>query len=81
MIVYRNIGAKCIGVTHQCPVCGGEFIVRDSDDYAYKIRIKSKNIVKLVCSWSCLRTWENQNKNKSQEAKKKRIQRQLMGKM
>lgn len=77
MTVYRNIGEKCIGVTHQCPVCGEEFIVRDSYDYAYKIRIKSKNIVKCVCSWRCVRKYEMEHISKTEKKQQERINKQL----
>ena len=63
-----------------CPICNKLFMIAAPDSYVYKVK-DYNNRTKYLCSWGCLRTWENQNKNKSQEAKKKRIQRQMMGKM
>lgn len=77
MIVYRNIGARCAGVPHQCPVCGRDFIVRDADEYAYKIRVNSKNLMKLVCSWSCVRKYEMEHISKKEKKQQERINKQL----
>lgn len=61
-----------------CPICKKQFMVYLPEKYVYRVRDSHKH-VKFLCSWSCLRAWENKYKGKSQEAKKRQIQKQLMG--
>ena len=65
-------------VEKTCPICKKLFMVSAPESYVYKVRDSHKH-VKFLCSWGCLRAWEKKHKCKSQEAKKKQIQKQLMG--
>ena len=67
-------------VEKTCPICKRLFMVAVPESYVYKVK-DCNNHVKFLCSWSCLRAWEKKHKGKSQEAKKKQIQGQLMGEM
>ena len=60
-----------------CPVCGKTFYVYDYSTYAYRIR-KNKSAVP-VCSWGCVRAYENKHHSTAADKKIKKIKMQLQG--
>lgn len=66
-----------IGTDKQCPVCNKMFIVYDTHAYAFRI---TKNGTQVpVCSWGCLRKYEQEHEREYVARRRKRIEKQLQG--
>lgn len=65
-----------LGREKKCPVCGKTFLAHDS--HVYKLRDSNNNVVP-VCSWGCVRSYENKHKGKAIAKEKQMIEKQLQG--
>ena len=64
-------------ITKQCPVCNKKFILYDAYAHAFKI---TKNGTQVpVCSWSCLRKYEQAHPRKNEAHRRELIEKQLQG--
>lgn len=68
---------RAIGSEKTCPVCKKRFLVPDPKVYAYRVKCKTNNL--YVCSWSCLRKYEEKHDGKRLMRQKYKIQRELKG--
>lgn len=66
-----------LGIYKKCPVCKKRFIMYDSDAHAFKITKNSTQIP--VCSWSCLREYEQKHQSKYEARRRALIEKQLQG--
>lgn len=76
--MHNNTGSVFTpGCNKQCPVCRKWFTIYDLGSYTFKIT-KSGNRVP-VCSWGCLREYEQRHKGKREAKRRAAIEKQLMG--
>ena len=54
-----------------CPICGKPFAIRGWQDWQWKIGI-NKQKAKNVCSYTCMRKWENEYFSQRKENTKKK---------
>ena len=67
-----------IGTDKQCPVCKKMFIMYDSHAHVFKVTKKNGTQVP-VCSWSCLRKYEQAHPRKHEARRRALIEKQLQG--
>ena len=65
------------GIDKQCPVCKKMFIVYDSYAHAFKITKNGTHVP--VCSWGCLRRYEQKHERKHEARRRALIEKQLQG--
>ena len=72
---FRTTSA--FGITKQCPVCKKMFIVYDSNVHVFKITKNGQQVP--VCSWGCLRKYEQAHPRKNEAHRRELIEKQLQG--
>ena len=66
-----------LGIDKRCPVCKKMFIMYDKHSHAFKI---TKNGTQVpVCSWGCLRKYEQKHQSKHEARLREQIEKQLQG--
>ena len=60
------------GAYKKCPTCGKQFFVPLLDDWAYRRYGKGAVHDRIyICSWSCLRKWDEDHPNRRGRPRKK----------
>lgn len=66
-----------LGIDKQCPVCKKRFIMYDSHAHVFKITKKGQQVP--VCSWGCMRRYEQKHEGKHEARRRELIEKQLQG--
>ena len=67
-----------LGIYKKCPVCKKRFTMYDANAHVFKITKKNGTHVP-VCSWGCLRKYEQEHESKHEARRRELIEKQLKG--